>query len=51
MARVRGQSQYADFLFVQMQSPQTAPPDWEPAFLDYLYSRRSPTPPPSARPM
>jgi uncharacterized membrane protein len=20
-----------------MQSPQTAPPDWEPAFLDYLY--------------
>ncbi|MFE2970762.1 hypothetical protein ACFXKC_45595 [Streptomyces sp. NPDC059340] len=37
MARVRGQSQYADFLFVQMQSPQTAPPDWEPAFLDYLY--------------
>jgi uncharacterized membrane protein len=37
MARVRGQVQYADFLFVQMQSPQTAPPDWEPAFLDYLY--------------
>lgn len=37
MARVRGQSQYADFLFVQMQSPQTSPPDWEPAFLDYLY--------------
>jgi uncharacterized membrane protein len=20
-----------------MQSPQAAPPDWEPAFLDYLY--------------
>ncbi|MFJ9344912.1 hypothetical protein [Streptomyces sp. NPDC101237] len=37
MARVRGHRQYADFLFVQMQSPETAPPDWEPAFLDYLY--------------
>ncbi|MGW2689418.1 hypothetical protein ACWC6I_40450 [Streptomyces sp. NPDC001414] len=37
MARVRGHHQYADFLFVQMQSPETAPPDWEPAFLDYLY--------------
>ncbi|MFE2068239.1 hypothetical protein ACFXDH_38705 [Streptomyces sp. NPDC059467] len=37
MARVRGHRQYADFLFVQMQSPETAPTDWEPAFLDYLY--------------
>jgi hypothetical protein len=37
MARVRGQQQYADFLFVQMQSPELAPPNWEPAFLDYLY--------------
>ncbi|MER7925905.1 MULTISPECIES: hypothetical protein [unclassified Streptomyces] len=37
MARVMGQRRYADFLFVQMQSPETAPPDWEPAFLDYLY--------------
>ncbi|MFI9808656.1 hypothetical protein ACIHEJ_30590 [Streptomyces sp. NPDC052301] len=37
MARVRGRHQYADFLFVQMQSPELAPPDWEPAFLDYLY--------------
>ncbi|WP_406118416.1 hypothetical protein [Streptomyces sp. NBC_00989] len=37
MARVMAQHQYADFLFVQMQSPETAPPDWEPAFLDYLY--------------
>ncbi|MFR9793255.1 hypothetical protein ACL07V_32065 [Streptomyces sp. MB22_4] len=37
MARVRGQRQYADFLFVQMQAPETAPPDWEPEFLDYLY--------------
>ncbi|GHE08342.1 DUF1345 domain-containing protein [Streptomyces alanosinicus] len=37
MARVRGQRQYADFLFVQMQNPEFAPQDWEPAFLDYLY--------------
>ncbi len=37
MARVMGHHQYADFLFVQMQSPETAPPDWEPVFLDYLY--------------
>ncbi|OLZ74736.1 hypothetical protein AV521_03885 [Streptomyces sp. IMTB 2501] len=37
MARVRGQHQYADFLFVQMQSPELAPSDWEPAFPDYLY--------------
>ncbi|MET9078321.1 hypothetical protein ABZX95_40745 [Streptomyces sp. NPDC004232] len=37
MARVRGQHRYADFLFVQMQSPDIAPSDWEPAFLDYLY--------------
>lgn len=37
MERVRGRHQYADFLFVQMQSPETAPADWEPAFLDYLY--------------
>ncbi|MET9892386.1 hypothetical protein ABZZ47_19595 [Streptomyces sp. NPDC006465] len=35
--RMMGRHQYADFLFVQMQSPETAPPDWEPAFLDYLY--------------
>lgn len=37
MARARGHQQFADFLFVQMQSPEVAPPDWEPAFLDYLY--------------
>ncbi|MEU6089550.1 hypothetical protein ABZ865_22605 [Streptomyces sp. NPDC047085] len=37
MARVLGRRQHADFLFVQMQSPELAPPDWEPAFLDYLY--------------
>lgn len=37
LARARGHHQFADFLFVQMQSPETAPPDWEPTFLDYLY--------------
>ncbi|MEU8973263.1 hypothetical protein AB0D11_29070 [Streptomyces monashensis] len=37
MARVQGEHRYADFLFVQMQSPEIAPSDWEPAFLDYLY--------------
>ena len=26
-----------DFLFPQMQSPELAAPDWEPAFVDYLY--------------
>jgi uncharacterized membrane protein len=26
-----------DFLFPQMSSPQLAPPDWEPEFVDYLY--------------
>jgi uncharacterized membrane protein len=28
---------YPDFLFTQMQSPELAPPDWEPAFSDYVY--------------
>jgi len=28
---------YPDFQFVQMTSPGLAPPDWEPAFADYLY--------------
>ncbi|WP_189268877.1 hypothetical protein [Streptomyces fuscichromogenes] len=37
MARALGRHQFADFLFVQMQSPETAPQDWEPGFLDYLY--------------
>ncbi|MFI1766559.1 hypothetical protein ACH41H_31520 [Streptomyces sp. NPDC020800] len=37
MARALGREQFADFLFVQMQSPEVAAPEWEPAFLDYLY--------------
>lgn len=28
---------HPDFLFAQMQSPELAPDDWEPAFADYLY--------------
>jgi len=37
VARALGTDPYPDFLFVQMTSPQLAPPDWEPAFADYLY--------------
>jgi uncharacterized membrane protein len=37
VARVQATRPYADFLFPQMQSPELAPPDWEPAFVDYLY--------------
>ena len=32
-----GSSPYPDFLFPQMTSPELAPPDWEPGFVDYLY--------------
>ncbi len=37
VARANGVRVYPDFQFVQMASPQLAPPDWEPAFSDYLY--------------
>ena len=37
VARALGTRPYPDFQFVQMTSPQLAPPDWEPAFGDYLY--------------
>jgi uncharacterized membrane protein len=37
IARANGIRHYPDFQFVQMASPQMAPPDWEPAFGDYLY--------------
>ena len=33
----RGERDVPDFLFVQMQSPELAPPHWEPAFFDYFY--------------
>jgi len=36
-ARTHGIERYPDFLFPQMSSPDLAPPDWEPAFVDYLY--------------
>jgi uncharacterized membrane protein len=28
---------FPDFLFPQMTTPELAPPDWEPGFVDYLY--------------
>jgi len=37
VARMLAMQPYPDFLFAQMQSPELAPPQWEPAFLDYLY--------------
>jgi uncharacterized membrane protein len=37
VARAYGVRTYPDFQFVQMASPQLAPPDWEPTFADYLY--------------
>lgn len=36
-ARAGGERDVPDFLFVQMQSPELAPPHWEPAFFDYFY--------------
>jgi uncharacterized membrane protein len=36
-ARAHAVTEYPDFLFAQMQTPELAPPDWEPAFIDYLY--------------
>ncbi|GAB4585868.1 hypothetical protein [Nocardia sp. IFM 10818] len=36
-ARAHARKQYPDFLFVQMQSPAAADPEWEPQFPDYLY--------------
>jgi hypothetical protein len=38
VARALGTKRYPDFQFVQMASPpEQVPPDWEPAFADYLY--------------
>jgi uncharacterized membrane protein len=36
-ARTHGIEVYPDFLFPQMTSPELAPPEWEPNFVDYLY--------------
>jgi uncharacterized membrane protein len=35
--RASGKRPFPDFLFAQMQNPDMAPPDWEPAIADYLY--------------
>jgi len=35
--RAAGTQPYPDFMFPQMTSPELAPPDWEPGFVDYLY--------------
>jgi uncharacterized membrane protein len=37
VARALAVKQYPDFQFVQMVSPQLAPPGWEPTFADYFY--------------
>jgi hypothetical protein len=37
VARAHALRMYPDFQFVQMASPELAPPDWEPTFGDYLY--------------
>nr|WP_165960790.1 DUF1345 domain-containing protein [Actinocrispum wychmicini] len=37
VARALARKPLPDFQFVQMQSPELAHPDWEPAFMDYLY--------------
>jgi len=36
-ARALARQLIPDFQFVQMQSPELAPPEWEPEFVDYLY--------------
>jgi uncharacterized membrane protein len=35
--RAAGAVRHPDLMFPQMTSPQLAPPDWEPRFVDYLY--------------
>lgn len=35
--RALGTKEHPDFLFPQMTTPDMAPKDWEPRFLDYLY--------------
>jgi uncharacterized membrane protein len=37
LARLDGAQPYPDFSFPQRQSTGEVPPDWEPAFIDYLY--------------
>src|ERR1700722_9769922 len=35
--RTQGTKRHPDLMFPQMVSPELAPPDWEPQFVDYLY--------------
>lgn len=35
-ARYVGEREYPDFAFTQQQSPELAPPDWRPQYVDYL---------------
>jgi hypothetical protein len=35
--RAEGTAAHPDFMFPQMASPELAPPDWKPHFVDYLY--------------
>jgi uncharacterized membrane protein len=37
LERATGSQPYPDLLFPQMTSPELAPIDWEPGFVDYLY--------------
>ena len=37
MERAAGTEPYPDLLFPQMTTPDLAPADWEPGFVDYLY--------------
>ena len=36
LARYRGERKYPDFAFSQQMSPELAPPDWRPQYVDYL---------------
>jgi uncharacterized membrane protein len=36
LARYRGDHAYRDFAFTQHMSPELAPPDWRPQYVDYL---------------
>ena len=36
-ARAQARHEHPDFMFPQMQSPELAPHDWQPAFVDYVY--------------
>jgi uncharacterized membrane protein len=37
VARSQARHPYPDFLFAQMQSPELAPENWRPGFVDYLF--------------